>query len=58
MADDGNVKGAKRFHAHVATIMVVHAMFATLLVAAPRYEGRSLSSVKLSKISLAIYSGL
>ena len=56
-ADDGNVKGAKRFHAHVATIMVVHAMFATLLAAAPRYEGKSLSPVKLSKISLAIHSG-
>lgn len=56
-ADDGNVKGAKRFHAHVATIMVVHALFATILASAPRYEGKSLSPVKLSKISLAIYSG-
>ena len=57
-ADDGNVKGAKRFHAHVATIMVVHAMFATILAAAPRYEGKSLSPVKLSKIARAIYSDL
>lgn len=56
-ADDGNVKGARRFHAHIATIMVVHAMFATLLAAAPRYEGKSLSPVKLSRISLAIHSG-
>ena len=38
--------------------MVVHAMFATLLATAPRYEGKSLSPVKLSKISLAIYPGL
>jgi hypothetical protein len=33
-------------------------MFATILAAAPRYEGKSLSPVKLSKISRAIYSGL
>ena len=56
-ADDGNIKGAKRFHAHVATIMVVHALFATALACAPRYEGKSLSPVKLSKISLALYPG-
>ena len=56
-ADDGNVKGAKRFHAHVATIMVVHALFATALACAPRYEGKSFSPVKLSKISLALYPG-
>jgi hypothetical protein len=56
-ADDGNVKGAKRFHAHIATIMVVHALFATALAAAPRYEGKSFSPVKLSTISLALYPG-
>ena len=41
--------------AHVATIMVVHAMFATILAADPCYEGKSLPPVKLSKISRTIY---
>ncbi len=53
-ADDGNVKGAKRFHAHIATIMAVHAIFATALAAAPRYEGKSFSPVRLSKIAMAL----
>ena len=54
-ADDGNVTGAKRFHGHLATIMLVHATFATLLASAPRYEGKSLSPVKLSRIALALH---
>jgi len=37
--DDGNVTGARRFHALVGAVMLVHAGFATLLAAAPRREG-------------------
>ena len=53
-ADDGNVTGAKRFHAHVATMMVVHAMMATALASAPRHSGKSLSPVRLSRMALAL----
>jgi hypothetical protein len=35
-ADDGNISGARRFHAFVGVVMVVHAGFATLLAKAPR----------------------
>jgi hypothetical protein len=35
-ADDGNISGARRFHAFVGVVMVVHAAFATLLAKAPR----------------------
>jgi hypothetical protein len=38
-ADDGNVTGARRFHAFVGAVMVVHLLFATLLAQAPRWEG-------------------
>ena len=50
-ADDGNCTGAYRFHAHLSTIMVVHAGFANLLAMAPRHEGKSLSPVRLSVIA-------
>lgn len=35
-ADDGNVSGPRRFRAMVGVVMVVHAIFATLLAKAPR----------------------
>ena len=38
-ADDGNITGARRFHALVGAVMVVHAGFATLLASAPRRDG-------------------
>ena len=38
-ADDGNIVGARRFHALVGVVMVVHLGFATLLAASPRREG-------------------
>ncbi len=38
-ADDGNVRGARRFHAFVGVVLVVHLLFATLLAQAPRWEG-------------------
>lgn len=37
--DDGQVVGARRFHAHVGAVMVVHLAFAMQLAAAQRYEG-------------------
>jgi len=38
-ADDGNVRGARRFHAFVGVVLVVHLLFATLLARVPRWEG-------------------
>ena len=35
-ADDGNIRGSRRFVAQVGVVMVVHAAFAALLAAAPR----------------------
>jgi hypothetical protein len=37
--DDGHVYGARRFHAPVGAVMVVHLAFATLLAQAERCEG-------------------
>ena len=50
-ADDGNVTGAERFHAHLATILLVHAAMANWLASQPRYEGKSLSPTRLSPIA-------
>lgn len=54
-SDDGNVTGAKRFHTHISVIMMVHAMMATALARASRYEGKSLSPVRLSRIATALH---
>jgi hypothetical protein len=51
--DDGNVVGARRFHAHVGVVMVVHAALAVWLAKQPRWEG-SLSAVSLSPIAQAL----
>jgi hypothetical protein len=51
--DDGNVVGARRFHAHVGVVMVVHLALAVWLAKQPRWEG-SLSSVSLSPIAQAL----
>jgi hypothetical protein len=48
--DDGNVVGARRFHAHVGVVMVVHLALAKWLAKQPRWEGR-LSAVSLSPIA-------
>jgi hypothetical protein len=37
--DDGQVYGARRFHAYVGAVMVVHLAFATLLAQSERREG-------------------
>jgi hypothetical protein len=55
--DDGNIKGARRFHAWVGAVMAVHAAFATLLASAPRYEG-TLGRVRLSPIAQALRDGV
>jgi hypothetical protein len=52
-ADDGNVTGARRFHAFVGVIMGVHLLFATLLAKAPRWEG-TLGQTRLGPIAEAL----
>lgn len=51
--DDGQVYGARRFHAHVGAVMVVHLAFATLLAQTGRREG-SYGTMKLSPIAKAL----
>jgi Transposase DDE domain/Transposase domain (DUF772) len=51
--DDGNLKGSRRFAAQVGVVLAVHAVFATLLAAAPRREG-TLGKVRLSPIAEAL----
>jgi IS5 family transposase len=48
--DDGQVYGARRFHAHVGAVMVVHLAFATLLAQSERREG-TYGTMKLSPIA-------
>jgi hypothetical protein len=51
--DDGNVTGSRRFVAGVGVVLAVHAVFATLLAAAPRREG-TLGPTRLSPIAAAL----
>jgi len=51
--DDGNIRGARRFHALVGTVLIVHLAFATLLAAAPRREG-TLGKLRLGPIQKAL----
>jgi hypothetical protein len=51
--DDGNITGARRFHAMVGVVMIVHVAFATLLAAAPRREG-TLGKLRLGPIQKAL----
>lgn len=55
--DDGNVTGARRFHAQVGAVMAVHAAFATLLAAAPRRDG-TLGKMRLSPVQKALQARL
>lgn len=52
-ADDGNVTGARRFHAFVGAVMVVHLVLATLLAKAPRWEG-TLCQTRLGPVAEAL----
>ncbi len=51
--DDGQVYGARRFHAHVGAVMVVHLAFATLLAQTERSEG-TYGKMKLSPLAKAL----
>lgn len=48
--DDGQVYGARRFHAHSGAVLVVHLGLATVLAQAERYEG-TYGKMKLSPIA-------
>jgi len=50
---DGNITGARRFHAYIGAVMVVHLGLATLLAAMPRREG-TLGRMRLGPIARAI----
>lgn len=54
-ADDGNVAGAERFHAHLASIMLVHIATANWLAGQRRYEGKSLSPTRLSQTARRLH---
>jgi len=51
--DDGQVYGARRCHAHVGAVMVVHRAFATVLAQAARYEG-TFGTMRLSPLATAL----
>jgi hypothetical protein len=52
-ADDGNVTGARRFHAYVGVVMIVCVAFAHLLARTARREG-SMGDTRLGPIALAL----
>ena len=52
--DDGNVSGARRFHAHVGVVLVVHLALARWLASQPRWEGGPLGQMTLSPIAQAL----
>jgi DDE family transposase/transposase-like protein DUF772 len=49
-SDDGQVYGARRFHAHAGAVLVVHLGLATVLAQAERYEG-TFGKMRLSPIA-------
>src|SRR4051794_31733916 len=55
-ADDGNLRGARRFHAYIGVIMVVYVGFATLLAMTGRREG-SMGDTRLSPTARASREG-
>lgn len=52
-ANDGNLRGSRRFHAHLGVIMVVCVALATLLAKTARREG-SMGDTRLSPIAQAL----
>jgi Transposase DDE domain len=52
-ADDGNLRGSRRFHAYLGVIMVVYVGLATLLARTARREG-SMGDTRLSPIAQAL----
>ena len=53
-ADDGNVIGARRFHAMAAVVMLVHLALGTTLARSGRHEGKTLGGTRLSPIAQAL----
>lgn len=51
--DDGQVYGARRFHAHVGAVLIVHLGLATVLAQTARREG-SYGTMRLSPIAQAL----
>jgi hypothetical protein len=51
--DDGQVYGARRFHAHVGAVLIVHLGLATVLAQTKRYEG-TYGQMRLSPIAAAL----
>lgn len=56
-ADDGNIRGARRFHAFVGCVMAVHLAFATVLASTPRRNG-TLGKMRLTPIARALQAEL
>jgi len=52
-ADDGNIRGAARFYAHIGAVMVVHIAMARMLAAAPRRTA-TLSRTSLTPVARAL----
>lgn len=52
--DDGNVVGARRFHAMVGVVLLVHLAMATTLARTGRHEPRTLGTTRLSPIAQAL----
>ena len=52
-ADDGNIRGSRRFHAFVGVVMIVHIGLAMLLAGAERYEG-TLGKLHLGPVQKAL----
>ena len=52
--DDGNVIGARRFHAMAGMVLVVHLALATTLARAGRSETKTLGGTRLSPIAKAL----
>ena len=55
--DDGHVAGARRFHAHVGVVMVVHVALARWLARQPRREGGPWGQMSLRPIAEALARG-
>jgi hypothetical protein len=53
-ADDGNVVGARRFHAMVGVVMLVHLATATMLARGTPVEVKTLGGTQLSPIARAL----
>lgn len=56
-ADDGNLKGARRFHAMIGAVMVAHVALATVLAAATRSPG-PLGKIRLGPVQKALQAQL